>query len=85
MLERKVYNNDDIKSIPYKLTFAKPECDVLQLKPRRGLGCNSLSQKRMFILLLLQGFLLIYTLISSLCVTYFNNSFNLSHFNIDKE
>ena len=38
MLERKVYNNDDITF------FAKPECDnVLLPEPRSGEGCNTLS------------------------------------------
>ena len=40
MLERKVYNNDDIRI----LTFAKPSCDnVLQPSPLRGSDCNTLS------------------------------------------
>ena len=58
MLERKVYNNDDITFFLRILTFAKPECDnVLQPSPLRGSSCNTLShsglanvniRKRMF-------------------------------------
>ena len=44
MLERKVYNNDDITFFFRILTFAKPSCDnVLQPSPLRGSGCNTLS------------------------------------------
>ena len=45
VLERKVYNNDDITFFSV-LTFAKPECDnVSQLEPRSGEGCNTLSHE----------------------------------------
>ena len=67
MLERKVYNNDDITF------FAKPECDnVLLPEPRSGEGCNTLShsglanviiRKKCFILLLVYYF--IYRMASS--------------------
>ena len=41
VLERKVYNNDDITFFSV-LTFAKPECDnVLQPETLRGSGCNT--------------------------------------------
>ena len=45
VLERKVYNNDDI-TVFSVLTFAKLMCDnVLQPEPRSGEGCNTLSHK----------------------------------------
>ena len=43
VLERKVYNDDDITFFS-ALRFAKPECDnVLQPSPLCGSGCNTLS------------------------------------------
>ena len=43
VLERRIYNNDDITLFAI-LTFAKPSCDnVLQLSPLHGSGCNTLS------------------------------------------
>ena len=58
MLERKVYNNDDITFSFRILTFAKSSCDnVSQPEPRSGEGCYTLShsglanvniRKRMF-------------------------------------
>ena len=43
VLERKVYNNEDITLFSI-LTFAKPSCDdVLQSSPLPGLDCNTLS------------------------------------------
>ena len=42
MLEKKVYNNDDITFFSV-LTFIKPLCDnVLEPLPLRGSGCNTL-------------------------------------------
>ena len=45
MLERKVYNNDDISVTLFSvLKFAKPSCDnVLQPSPLHASGCNTLS------------------------------------------
>ena len=58
MLERKVYNNDDITFFSVYQRFAKPSCNnVLQPSPLHGSDCNTLSflglskvntQKRMF-------------------------------------
>ena len=58
MLERKVYNNDEITFFFRILTLARPSCDnALQPSPLRGSGCNTLShsgladvniRKRMF-------------------------------------
>ena len=44
VLEREVYNNDDIAFFCVYLTFAKPECDnMLQPQLHHGSGCIKLS------------------------------------------